>query len=332
MRDTIQTVTVGIIAYNEQQYLPELLQDILCQTYSHAWIEIVLADGFSTDDTWQIMESFQNEHQKEFFDIQVLKNPKRFQPAGWNVIIDHFKTDVLIRIDAHARIPKDFIKNTMDCIHGGEYVCGGPRENIIDEDTPWKRVLLTAEQSMFGAGVASYRRETDQKKYVNSLFHAAYRREVVEKVGRFNESLIRTEDNEYHYRVRQAGYRICYDPAIHTLYQTRNNLKRMILQKYQNGLWIGRTLFVCSGCLSLFHLVPFAFVMAIVATTILGILGIDWPAEALWIAYGAANLGMTAAALLKEKKNPYILALPVLFLALHVAYGAGTTVGIVHRR
>lgn len=331
MSDSIQTVTVGIIAYNEQRYLPELLRDLLGQTYPHRWIEVILADGDSTDDTWQIMESFRAAHGSEFWNVQVLKNPKRVQPAGWNVVIQHFTTDVLIRVDAHARVPEDFVERNMACLQGGERVCGGPRENIIDEDTPWKRMLLTAEQSMFGAGVAAYRQGTDERKYVKSLFHAAYAREVIEKVGLFNETLIRTEDNEYHYRVNRAGYKICYDPSIRSRYQTRNTLKGMIRQKYLNGLWIGRTLFVCPGCLSLFHLVPFAFVLAIAATTLLGVLGIGWPAAALWIAYGAANLGMTATALLQERKNPCMLALPVLFLALHIAYGVGTAVGIVRR-
>lgn len=332
MSNAIRTVTVGIIAYNEQSYLPALLQDLLCQTYPHTWIKIVLVDGCSTDNTWQIMESFRDEYLDEFIDIQVLKNAKRFQPAGWNLVIDHFTTDVLIRIDAHARVPQNFVKQNMDCICEGEYVCGGPRENIIDEDKPWKRMLLTAEQSMFGAGVASYRKETDQKKYVKSVFHAAYRREVVEKVGRFNEALIRTEDNEYHYRVRKVGYQICYNPAIRSLYQTRNSLKRMIKQKYQNGLWIGKTLFVCPGCISLFHLVPFAFVMAIMMTIILGGLGIGWPAIALWATYGVVNIEMTAAAMLHEKRNNCFIILPAVFLALHVSYGVGTIVGILHGR
>ena len=215
----LQTVTVGVIAYNEQKYLPDLLSDLLKQTYPKHLIEVVLVDGKSADETRKIMEGFWSSHVSEYRRILVQTNEKRIQPAGWNVVIQNFTSDILLRIDAHARIPEDFIEKNVDCINSGEYVCGGPRENIIDEDTPWKRMLLSAERSMFGSGIASYRNTTEERKYVKSVFHAAYRREVVEKVGVFNENLIRTEDNEYHYRIREAGYRICYDPSIKSYYQ-----------------------------------------------------------------------------------------------------------------
>ena len=129
-----------------------------------------------------------------------------------NIVLKNSKADVILRIDAHAKLDKDFIENNMKCINSGEFVCGGPRENIIDENTGWKRLLLSAEQSMFGSGIASYRNKTEERKYVKSVFHGAYRREVIEKVGLFNEGLIRTEDNEYNYRIRKVGYKICYDP------------------------------------------------------------------------------------------------------------------------
>ena len=332
MGEKVQTVTVGVIAYNEHRYLPDLIVDLLNQTYPKNLTEIILVDGNSTDDTWSIMKSFQEEHLGEYRGIQVLGNPKRIQPAGWNVVISNFTSDVLLRIDAHARLPEDFIEKNMICINSGEAVCGGPRENIIDEDTPWKKMLLTAEQSMFGSGFASYRQETGTKKEVKSLFHGAYRKDVLDSVGLFNEKLIRTEDNEFHYRIRKAGYRICYDPSIHSYYQTRNSLKGMLKQKYSNGLWIGKTLFICPGCLSLFHLVPFAFVIAIFITTVLALCGITWLAKALWLAYGAANIAMTLMSVADAKKpSPAFLALPVVFFLLHVCYGVGTIVGILRR-
>lgn len=329
----VQTVTFGVIAYNEHKYLPDLLQDLLKQSYFKNLIEVILVDGESTDDTLRIMEDFKEGYKNEYRDIKVLSNPKRIQPAGWNVVIKHTTSDILLRIDAHAKLPEDFVEKNVECINTGENVCGGPRENIIDDDTPWKRMLLTAEQSMFGAGIASYRQETAEKKYVKSLFHAAYKSEVLKKVGLFNEALIRTEDNEYHYRVHKAGYKICYDPKIHSSYQTRNSLKGMVKQKYLNGLWIGKTLFVCPGCISIFHLVPFTFVVAILVTVMLALLGLRWPMVALWVAYGIANIGMTVMAVIEaEKKELQLLLLPSVFLMLHISYGVGTLFGLIHRR
>ena len=173
MGNIIQTVTFGVIAYNEQRYLPDLLEDLLKQTYSKLLTEVILVDGDSTDETWQIMELFKKQHDTEYLSIKLLRNSKRIQPVGWNIVIQNATTEVVLRIDAHARLPENFIEKNIKCINGGEYVCGGPRENIIDEDTPWKQLLLEAEQSLFGSGIASYRQSAQGKKYVKSLFHGA---------------------------------------------------------------------------------------------------------------------------------------------------------------
>ena len=331
MDERVQTVTFGVIAYNEHRYLPDLLQDLLEQTYPKELIEVILVDGESTDDTWEIMTKFQEEHGQSYKAVKLLKNPKRIQPAGWNVVIKNYTSDVLLRIDAHARLPQDFVEKNVACINSGEDVCGGPRENIIDDDTAWKRMLLSAEQSMFGSGIAAYRNETKERTYVKSVFHAAYKREVIEKVGLFNEDLIRTEDNEFHYRVREAGYRICYDPSIKSYYQTRNSLKGMIRQKYLNGLWIGRTLFICPGCISLFHLVPAAFVLAILGCLLLGILFSWIPMLILGVAYGLFLLLSTIMSLI-QKRQMIDLLLPFVIFAIHLAYGTGTIVGLIAKR
>lgn len=332
MGDQIQTVTFGVIAYNEQQYLPDLLEDLLNQTYSKLLTEVILVDGNSTDETWQIMETFKSQHDKEYFAIKLFQNSKRIQPIGWNIVLQNTTTAVVLRIDAHARLPQDFIEMNIKCINSGEYVCGGPRENIIDEDTPWKQILLAAEQSLFGSGFASYRQSKKENKYVKSLFHGAYRKMIFDQVGFFNEKLIRTEDNEIHYRIRKAGYRICYSPKIKSYYQTRNTLRGMLRQKYLNGFWIGRTLFICPGCISLFHLVPFFFVCGILLTTIAALRNIFWPVQLLWTAYGTVNLLVTLLTFTKVKdKSVMYMLLPLLFLLLHISYGTGTLVGLFDR-
>jgi len=330
------TVTFGVIAYNEHDYITDLLNALLKQSYLKDKIEVILVDGGSTDDTKQIMKEFADKYSSFFISVKVFDNPKRVQPSGWNVVIKNSTSDVILRIDAHARLPQDYIETCINCLNSGEYVCGGPRENIIDEKTAWKQMLLEAEQSMFCSGIALYRNKTIEKKYVKSVFHGAYRREVFDRVGLFNEDLIRTEDNEMHYRIRGAGYQICYDPAIHSYYQTRNSLTGMVKQKYQNGLWIGKTLYICPGCISLFHMVPFLFVLAIMVTTVLMAIGISWPAIVLWATYLIANLSisfMTVVSKLKERQSvtKVDIALPFVFFVLHAAYGTGTVVGFIER-
>lgn len=320
-------VSICVVAYNEENVLPQLLEDIKKQDYPKERTEVVLIDSMSTDGTRRIMKAFQ-ETEQAYFSVQVLENPQKRQAPGWNVAIANYKGDVIIRVDAHASIPYDFVSKNVKVLESGEYVSGGVRPNIIDEKTPWKETLLLAESSMFGSSIASYRR-SEKKTYVNSVFHGAYRREVFEKVGGFDEQLGRTEDNEVHYRIRKAGYKICYSPDIISYQHTRNSLKSMLKQKYGNGYWVALTLKVCPGCLSFFHFVPFAFVLGIIVTSVLAFGGWIWPACLMWGLYWSVAILMAMLSVRGQKKTICQLALPVLFFLLHISYGIGSLVGMM---
>ena len=329
------TVSICVIAYNEENTISGILSDILYQTYPHKLTQIVLVNSRSEDNTQKIMEQFANSNSKNYISIDILENNKRSQASGWNTALKKAIGDVIIRVDAHASIPKDFIEKNINVIESGENISGGSRPNIIIDPTPMKETLLLAESSMFGSSIASYLRESNKKQYVDSMFHAAYRREVFENVGGFDETLGRTEDNELHYRMRQAGYKFCLSPDIISYQHTRTTLKKMLAQKFGNGRWIGLTLGVCPKCLSVFHFVPFCFVLAIIGCVALNIIGtvcgfgiLKLPLYILGITYLLADLVMTITAVISAKKHLSELILPFIFPMLHIAYGLGTVVGI----
>lgn len=320
-------VSICVVAYNEEKMLPQLLEDIKNQTYPREKTEIVLIDSMSMDGTRKIMEDFQNENQG-YFGIQILENKKKKQASGWNVAIANYKGDIIVRVDAHAAIPNDFISKNVKVLESGEFVSGGVRPNIIDESTDWKETLLLAEQSMFGSSIASYRR-SNKKMYVKSVFHGAYKREVFEKVGGFNEQLGRTEDNEIHYRIRQTGYNICYSPDIISYQHSRNSLKGMLKQKYGNGYWVALTLKACPKCLSIYHFVPLLFVCGIILTGLLAMVGYPMLAYLLWVAYWFVAILMALLSVKGDEKNIYHILLPILFFMLHVSYGIGSLIGVI---
>lgn len=330
------TVSLCIIAYNEESALPSLLGDVMAQTYPKEKTELVFVDGGSQDKTRDIFLRFGENNKNDYIDIKVLDNPKRLQAAGWNVAIGAAHADIIIRVDAHASIPPEFVEKNVKVISEGEYVCGGARPSNILDPTPYREMLLLAESSMFGSSFAGYRRQSQGKRYVSSLFHGAYRREVFEKVGLFNESLGRTEDNEMHWRIRQSGYKICQSDEIISYQNIRPTLSGMLRQKYSNGLWIGKTLWVCPKCLSIFHFVPFCFVLAIIICTIMCIVGVctgitllTFPLMLLAGVYLLADVLMAVAAIVSaEKKSPYMLMLVFIFPMLHIVYGIGTLTGI----
>lgn len=320
-------VSLCVVAYNEDGFLPNLLNDFKKQTYPHGLTEIVLVDSVSTDNTKQIMQAFANED-NGFYSVKVEQNTKRVQASGWNVAITHATGDVIIRIDAHTHIPAEFTELNIKNLESGEAVSGGPRPCLIENSTNWKRTLLEVENSLFGSSINKCRRETE-KTYVKTMFHAAYRREVFENVGGFNENLLRTEDNEMHYRIREAGYKLSFDSDIISYQYARSNLNKMIKQKYGNGKWIGLTLGVSPGCISLFHLIPFCFLGGIVLTTLLACFGLWYFSAAMWGLYALFAGANTVISIINDGFIPHKLLMPFLFLILHVSYGIGTLVGLM---
>lgn len=322
----MMTVSLCIVAYNEEEYLPRLLEDLQAQTYSHEQTEILLIDGNSTDHTKEIMLRFA-QTTSSFSAVRLFDNPDRIQAIGWNIAIVNARGDIIIRIDAHARIPADFTEQNVLLHEKGEFVTGGSRPCLIDKPTPWKQMLLDAENSLFGSSVSKSRRATSG--YVNSLFHAAYRREVFEKAGVFNPLLLRTEDNELHYRIRKAGYRLYCSPDIVSYQYARSNFRRMMRQKFGNGLWIGLTLGASPGCISLFHLAPFCFLLAIVLATVLACFSLWYPLAVLGVAYLCFTLLGTLNTVFSRRGNRWTPTMPFIFLAMHISYGLGTLCGLL---
>lgn len=322
-------LSVGIVAFNEQEYIGTLLEEVLEQDYPKDQTEILLIDSMSTDDTLQIFKTFQKEHCEEYKKIQVLQNTGKIQASGWNVAIKSFIGDALLRIDAHARLTPNFLTENANTLLGGEYVCGGMRPNIIQNETRQKRLVHLSDTSMFGGSFGKYH-QSEGKKYVDTVFHGCYRREVLEKVGYFNEDLGRTEDNDFHYRIRKEGYKICYNPKICSYQFSRPTVAGSLKQKYGNGYWIGRTLFIQRGCISLFHLVPFCFIMALISSILLALFASELPFALLILMYLFVDFALSAISIISAKKFylEYLL-LPIMFPLLHISYGIGTLIGIL---
>lgn len=327
----INLVSIGVIAFNEEDAIDKVLADIACQDYPHEQIEVILVDSASTDSTKTIMNRFARSNSapgKGFASVRVLDNPKRIIPSGWNVALSSFTGDAFIRLDAHARIPSDFVSSNIAILEEGEYVCGGPRPTVADPDTPWTRTLLAAEESAFGSSVADYRQGA-KKEYVSAVFLPALRREVIETVGLYDERLERTEDNDYCYRIREAGFKIRFDSQIHSAQIARNSFARMVKQKYGNGYWVGKTLLIQPRCLHAYHFAPLAFVVGAAALLLVGVFATWWPFLACTAAYALICAALTARTIVQSaRKCAQMLALPVVYASIHFAYGIGTIVGI----
>lgn len=319
-------VSIGIIALNEEKYLPAVLDDIIKQLYPISQIDLILIDSMSNDSTKFVMESFRDANLKLFHNIRVLDNTRQWQANGWNVFLQNAIGEVLIRVDAHSHIPNDFIEKLVSSIETCNYdVVGGKRPTILKIENDWSKILLEAENALFGSGLAVFR-TSDKARYVKSVFHGAYRKEVFEKVGGFNEKLRRTEDNEIHWRIRKSGFKIWYDPSIISYQYARPTLGAMLKQKYLNGFWIGKTIWICPQCFSLYHFAPLGFVVSLICLASMSFIS-NIPFLLLCGLYGVFDLCNTVISIVKNR-NLKMAILFLFFPMLHVAYGMGTLLGL----
>ena len=318
-------VSVNISAYNEQDYLPEIFESLKNQTYPLKNIEVVLVNAMSTDGTRSLMDQFKLENEHLFYAVKILDNPRKTLNTGLNLGFKNSEGECFLKIDAHSKIPVNFIEANVKVIESGEKVCGGRRPTIVQADDDFSKTLHIVEESALGSSIANYRKG-DESRYVDSVFQGMYHRDVVNQVGYFDEKLTRTEDNEYHYRIRKNGFKIWYDTSIESFQYIRPTYSKMLKQKYGNGYWIGLTSHVCRECLSLFHFVPGIFVSTLLTTILIS--GISaLPFFLLVSIYLLAIVGLSVFEIMTHPFHVTRLLIPFMMVSVHLSYGIGTIRG-----
>ena len=315
-----------IVALNSEKALDNSLSSLVKQDYPHNEIEVILVDGLSTDGTKHKMLDFQK-NETSFDRVVVKDNPGKYLAGGWNVALKEVTGKVVLRVDAHTEFPEDFISKNIKCILGGESICGGRVLSILEDNSQMNRVMLEAENSMFGGGFTFFRRG-EVRKYTNTLAFAAYKKEVFDAVGPYNERLVRTEDNDIHYRMQQAGYKFYFNPEIVSYRYCRSTFSKLVRQKYLNGYWVGLTMGVQPKAFSVFYFVPLLFVLGLLFFGALSFISV-WPLVVYVGVYAFVLILSFIAAIAKSGFYPALLLLPFILLSLHVGYGVGTIKGLV---
>ncbi len=321
-------VTFIIVAYNAEKYLNDALECLKKQDYNLKKIEVILVDSNSSDKTKHVMNVFKKDNNSKFKRIVILDNPKRILPCGWNVALKKATGEAILRVDAHTTFDSNFISNNVTELTKGENIVGGKCESITLHNTKKEKLLLIAEESIFGAGIADFRRK-QEREYVSTLAFAMYRKKVFDDVGEYNENLARTEDNEMHYRMKQKGYKFLLSPNIKSYRYARNDFKGMLKQKYGNGKWIGITMYYSPKCFSIYHFIPLLFVLGIIFSVILALFHIQIFLYLLAGAYLLFNLINLAIIIINNGFHLEFLLLPFIFLLLHLSYGIGTIIGLL---
>lgn len=225
-------VTVIMPVRNEAQYLRRAIESILVAGGAVGSLEIIVVDGMSDDDTRSIV----TELQREDDGIVLLDNQRHTVPHAMNLGIRAASADVIVRIDGHAEVCADFLKNSLaELVAHPECACvGGPIENVdLDEGSA---AISLAMGSKFGVGSARFR-TGGEDGYVDTLAFGAYRKADLIAVGLFDEELVRNQDDEMNFRLIKAGRKIWFSRAIRSRYFVRASLAKLFRQYFQYGYW-----------------------------------------------------------------------------------------------
>ena len=317
------TVSIVIPCLNEVSYIERCVRSTMMQTYPAHRIEVVVADGGSTDGTLERLHDLQ----QTYGQLIVVNNPKRFTPVALNLGIQAGRGDVVIILGAHAELAPNFVEKCIDALasHHAAGCVGGIIENVHENRTA--AIVSRAMQSPFGVGNARFR-TGGEAGFVDTVAFGAYKREVFEAIGLFDEDLVRNQDDEFNYRLVKAGYSIWFDPEIRSRYYVRASYSKLFKQYFQYGYWKVFVNRKHKAVTTWRQLVPFAFVMWLALAALLALRMPDLmplltlPAL-LWL-IGALGAGIASGTPSRD-----LPGLTLSFLILHTAYGTGYARGIV---
>jgi succinoglycan biosynthesis protein ExoA len=316
-------VSVIVPCYNEQSTILSMLKAFGSQTFPQAEMEVVIADGMSTDGTRAAIASFQ----KNFpdLDVRVVENPNRSIPSGVNRAIEAARGEIIIRFDGHSKPYPDYVANCIAAHEAGrgENV-GGIWEIQPGADTWMANSIAIAAAHPLGVGDALYR-HAKRAAEVDTVPFGSFRRALIEQVGFFDETLLTNEDYEFNARVRKSGGKIWLDPSIRSVYFARATLLELIRQYWRYGFWKWRMLRRHPDTIRWRQALPPLFVLSLISLTILSVMipfaGVLLAAEVLLYLSIMILAGFHAA--LRRRKAYLILGLPLGIFAMHISWGSG---------
>jgi glycosyltransferase involved in cell wall biosynthesis len=308
--------------YNEQKTIRLLLASIYQQTYSREKMEVIIADGLSTDNTHQEIQSFIEE--RSDLSVRVVDNPQRIIPAGLNQAISAAQGEIIVRLDAHSMPAEDYVQRCVEALEAGLGENVGGLWEIQPGGEAWQaRAIASAASHPLGVGDARYR-VGGQAQEVDTVPFGAFQRSLIARVGFFDETLLTNEDYEFNNRIRQSGGVIWFDPAIRSKYIARDNFSSLARQYWRYGFWKSRMLRRFPGTFRWRQLPP----VFVISFPLLAIMGI-WFWWARWlmifeiVVYIIALLIVGVQLAVKQRDFGLILAVPLAIATMHFSWGTG---------
>jgi glycosyltransferase involved in cell wall biosynthesis len=325
---TLPLVSIIIPCYNEETTITSLLNAIAVQSFPLEKLEVIIADGISSDSTRTQISDFLKAQPE--INIRIIDNLRRIIPAALNLAIAVSAGDYIIRLDAHSIPAPDYVDRCVEILATMDAANVGGIWEIQPGEGGWMASgIAAAAAHSLGAGGARYR-VGGPAGPVDTVPFGAFRREWLDRVGPFDETLLTNEDYEYNVRIRAAGGTVYFDPRIRSVYLARPDLVSLARQYARYGYWKAQMLsryprtvrlrqlippiFVLS-LLLLFLFSPFSWLMRTVLAVELGV-------------YLFVTLGSALVEAWRRKDFRLIVSFPLAIVTMQLSWGGGFLVSI----
>lgn len=316
-------VTIIVPCRNEKEHIESCVQSILAQQPPPGGFELLIADGMSDDGTREILQRLTIMDER----LRIIDNPGRIVSTGLNFAIQMAQGRVIMRMDAHTEYASDYMKQCVAVLQeteaanvGGPWVAKG--KGFIGQ------AIAAAFQSPFAVGGARSHK-SGYEGVVDTVYLGCWPREVFDRIGLFDEELVRNQDDEFNLRLTRNSGKIWQSPRIKSWYQPRESLMSLFKQYMQYGYWKVRVMQKHKVPASVRHLIPGLFVFFLIA---LPLLALWWPLMGWgWLGLVGAYVVciLLASALTAAQVNwKHFLILPLVFVCYHFGYGYGFLRGV----
>ncbi len=322
-------LSILIPFYNEQEYIQRCLESILSNTYPSERMEILIMDGMSTDRTREVIGDIQKKYQNN--NIRIIDNPGRNKAKALNLGIQNARGEILMRMDAHAVYDERYISECVAALFEYEVDnVGGLRKTLPGTNSLLGKSIAYSLGNRFAVGNSSYRIGGKKPVPTDIVFLFCCRKELFDKVGLFDERLIRGQDREFNLRLTKMGFKMLQIPTAVSYYYSRAQLGKFLHWIFVGGMTpvmisriTGENLF------SLRNFIPSIFLLTLF---FLGLSGFFLNFAfilftAILVLYFFVALFFSFPVVKREKNPIYFISMPFIFFLTHIVYGAGFLAG-----
>lgn len=316
-------VSVIMPVRNEAGFIARSVGAALAQDYPPERLEVLVADGMSDDGTREVLAELAAQRRN----LRVIDNVKRIVPTGFNAALDVAQGEIIIRVDGHAIVAPDFVRQNVALMaeRPEAWSTGGPI--VHQARTSFGKAVAVAMAHPLGIGNARHH-FSGYEGYGEGVPFPAFRRWVFERVGKFDEALVRNNDDEFNFRVTQAGGKVYISPRVRYTYFVRERVRQLFRQYFQYGFWRIPVIKKHRQPTTVRQLVPTLFYLACFVLLLAGAwLKLPLVAFGLPVLYAAILIG---GALLAWPKVGFAVAcrVPLAIGILHAGYGFGLAYGL----